>query len=216
MLEKLPDVIGHALHGVRAGLDEIVFNTLGLREGMASIEITSAAFVDHGPLPTRCTADAPEGEGVSPPLRWTGLPAGTASLLLIVEDADSPTPNPLVHAIVVDLPLTDGLLVEAAIPSPGNEGTGLNVGRNSALQAAWLPPDPPPGHGVHRYAFQLFALGQAPDFSDSPGRDEVVEALRAHAIASGLLIGTHERPDGSIKIEDAVVTSSGPLAPAAG
>jgi Raf kinase inhibitor-like YbhB/YbcL family protein len=216
MLEKLPDVIGHALHGVRAGLDEIVFNTLGLREGMASIEITSAAFVDHGPLPTRCTADAPEGEGVSPPLRWTGLPVGTASLLLIVEDADSPTPNPLVHAIVVDLPLTDGLLVEAAIPSPGNEGTGLNVGRNSALQAAWLPPDPPPGHGVHRYAFQLFALGQAPDFSDSPGRDEVVEALRAHAIASGLLIGTHERPDGSIKIEDAVVTSSGPLAPAAG
>jgi Raf kinase inhibitor-like YbhB/YbcL family protein len=216
MLEKLPDVIGHALHGVRAGLDEIVFNTLGMREGMASIEITSAAFVDHGPLPTRCTADAPEGEGVSPPLRWTGLPAGTASLLLIVEDADSPTPNPLVHAIVVDLPLTDGLLVEAAIPSPGNEGTGLNVGRNSALQAAWLPPDPPPGHGVHRYAFQLFALGQAPDFSDSPGRDEVVEALRAHAIASGLLIGTHERPDGSIKIEDAVVTSSGPLAPAAG
>ena len=216
MLEKLPDVIGHALHGVRAGLDEIVFNTLGLREGMASIEITSAAFVDHGPLPTRCTADAPEGEGVSPPLRWTGLPAGTASLLLIVEDADSPTPNPLVHAIVVDLPLTDGLLVEAAIPSPGNEGTGLNVGRNSALQAAWLPPDPPPGHGVHRYTFQLFALGQAPDFSDSPGRDEVVEALRAHAIASGLLIGTHERPDGSIKIEDAVVTSSGPLAPAAG
>ena len=216
MLEKLPDVIGHALHGVRAGLDEIVFNTLGLREGMASIEITSAAFVDHGPLPTRCTADAPDGEGVSPPLRWTGLPAGTASLLLIVEDADSPTPNPLVHAIVVDLPLTDGLLVEAAIPSPGNEGTGLNVGRNSALQAAWLPPDPPPGHGVHRYAFQLFALGQAPDFSDSPGRDEVVEALRAHAIASGLLIGTHERPDGSIKIEDAVVTSSGPLAPAAG
>ncbi|MGJ7553073.1 YbhB/YbcL family Raf kinase inhibitor-like protein [Variovorax sp. RB3P1] len=216
MLEKLPDVIGHALHGVRAGLDEIVFNTLGLREGMASIEITSAAFVDHGPLPTRCTADAPEGEGVSPPLRWTGLPAGTASLLLIVEDADSPTPNPLVHAIVVDLPLTDGLLVEAAIPSPGNEGTGVNVGRNSALQAAWLPPDPPPGHGVHRYAFQLFALGQAPDFSDSPGRDEVVEALRAHAIASGLLIGTHERPDGSIKIEDAVVTSCGPLAPAAG
>lgn len=215
MLEKLPDVIGHALHGVRAGLDEIVFNTLGMREGMASIEITSAAFVDHGPLPPRCTADAPDGEGVSPPLRWTGLPAGTASLLLIVEDADSPTPNPLVHAIVVDLPPTDGLLAEASIPSPGNEGTGLNVGRNSALQAAWLPPDPPPGHGVHRYAFQLFALGQAPDFSDSPGRDEVVEALRAHAIASGLLIGTHERPDGSIKIEDAV-TSSGPLAPAAG
>ena len=213
MLEKLPDVIGHALHDVRAGLDHIVFNTLGLRAGLAAIAVESLAFADHAPIPERYTAD---GVGESPPLSWRGLPPEATAAVLLVEDADSPTPNPLVHAIVVDLPLTDGLLVEAAIPSPGNEGTGLNVGRNSALQAAWLPPDPPPGHGVHRYAFQLFALGQAPDFSDSPGRDEVVEALRAHAIASGLLIGTHERPDGSIKIEDAVVTSSGPLAPAAG
>lgn len=213
MLEKLPDVIGHALQGVRAGLDEIVFNTLGMREGMASIDLTSVAFADHAPLPARCTADAPDGEGVSPPLRWEGLPVGTASLVLIVEDADSPTPNPLVHAIVVDLPLEGGSLAEASIPSQGNEGVGLHVGRNSALNAAWLPPDPPPGHGVHRYAFQLFALSQTPDFSDAPGRDEIAEALRAHAIASGLLIGTHERPDGSIKIQEGVTSmSSGPLA----
>lgn len=211
MLEKLPDVIGHALHGVRAGLDEIVFNTLGMREGMASINLTSVAFADHASLPARCTADAPDGEGVSPPLQWTGLPTGTAGLVLIVEDADSPTPNPLVHAIVVDLPLEGGCLVEASIPSPGNEGLGLHVGRNSALQAAWMPPDPPPGHGVHRYAFQLFALGQVPEFSDSPGRDEIVEALRAHAIASGLLIGTHERPDGSVKSQEGAV-AGGPLA----
>ncbi|MEO7338654.1 MAG: YbhB/YbcL family Raf kinase inhibitor-like protein, partial [Caldimonas sp.] len=62
------------------------------------------------------------------------------------------------------------------------------------------PPDPPPGHGVHHYAFQVFALdASAPPFSDTPGRDEVLEALRDHAIASGCLIGTYERPDGSIK-----------------
>jgi Raf kinase inhibitor-like YbhB/YbcL family protein len=208
MLEKLPDVIGHALQGVRAGLDQIVFNTLGLREGMASIEVTSLAFTDHAPLPPRYTAD---GEGVSPPLQWKGVPAGAASLLLIVEDADSPTPNPLVHAIVVSLPLDIGSLAEAAMPSEDNEGAGLHVGRNSALQSAWLPPDPPPGHGTHRYAFQLFALRQAPEFSDAPGRDEVVEALREHAMASGMLIGTHERPDGSIRIEEGA-TPNGPLA----
>ena len=78
-----------------------------------------------------------------------------------------------------------------------------------SAQAAWLPPDPPPGHGVHRYAFQLFALDVAPTFSATPGRDEVIDALRAHAIASGLLIGTCERPDGSIKIEEAA--PAGPL-----
>ncbi|RZL89804.1 MAG: YbhB/YbcL family Raf kinase inhibitor-like protein [Variovorax sp.] len=199
MLEKLPDAIGHALSGVRAGLDEIAFNTLHMRQGMASISVASLAFVDHAPLPPRYTAD---GEGLSPPLQWTGVPPGTASLVLLVEDADSPTPHPLVHAIAVDLPADDGALPEAALASPGTEGTGIHTGRNSYLQAAWLPPDPPPGHGVHRYAFQIFALDKAPEFSATPGRDEVMDALRSHAIASGLLIGTCERPDGSIKIEE--------------
>lgn len=208
MLEKLPDVIGHALQGVRAGLDNIVFNALGMREGMASIAVTSIAFADHAPIPARYTAD---GEGLSPPLQWTNLPSGAAALLLIVEDADSPTPNPLVHAIVVGLPPESGSLAEDAIPSQDGGGIGLHVGRNSALQAMWLPPDPPPGHGKHRYAFQVFALSQVPEFSDTPGREEVFEALRAHAIASGLLIGTCERPDGTIKIEEGI-PSVGPLA----
>lgn len=207
MLEKLPDVIGHALHGVRAGLDEIAFNTIGLRAGMASITVTSLAFADHAPIPDRYTAD---GAGRSPPVEWVGVPPAAAALVLVVEDADSPTPHPLVHAIVVDLPPTDGHLSESALPSADHEGSGVHVGRNSYLQAAWLPPDPPPGHGVHRYAFQVFALATAPSFSTNPGRDEVFDVLREHAIASGLLIGTCERPDGSIKLPDFAPT--GPLA----
>lgn len=207
MLEKLPGAIGHVLQGVRAGLDEIMFNTIGLRAGMASIKVSSLAFADHAPLPARYTAD---GEGRSPPLEWTGVPAAAAALVLVVEDADSPTPHPLVHAIVVHLPPVDGNLPEAALPSDDNEGSGVHAGRNSYLQAAWLPPDPPPGHGVHRYAFQVFALGSAPSFSTNPGRDEVFEVLREQAIASGLLIGTCERPDGSIKLPAAA--PAGPLA----
>jgi hypothetical protein len=208
MLEKLPEAIGHALHGMRAGMDKIVFNTLGMRQGMASIALGSVAFVDHGPIPARYTAD---GEGLSPPLQWTGIPPGALSLVLVVEDADSPTPNPLVHAIVVGLPPGDGKLEEAAILSRESEGeAGLHVGRNSGLQAAWMPPDPPPGHGAHRYAFQLFALDSVPEFSGTPGRDEVFDALQAHALASGLLIGTCERPDGTAKIPKAA--QAGPLA----
>ena len=208
MLEKLPDVIGHALHGVRAGLDEIVFNTLGLREGMASISLTSLAFTDHAPLPARYTAD---GEGLSPPLQWTGMPADAASLVLLVEDADSPTPSPLVHAIVVGLPAGDGAMAEGAMPSADNEGSGLHVGRNSYLQSAWLPPDPPPGHGVHRYAFQLFALTAGVTFDGTPGRDAVLAAIQEHGLASGCLIGTYERPDTAIKTPaDADAAASGP------
>lgn len=199
MLEKLPDAIGLALQGVRAGLDAIAFNIIGLRAGMASIAVSSLAFRDHAPIPSRYTAD---GEGRSPPLQWTGVPDSAESLVLMVEDADSPTPHPLVHAIVVDLPRGDGALAEAALAGPGQKGTGLHAGLNSYLQAAWLPPDPPPGHGVHRYAFQLFALDAPHGFSATPGRDEVIDVLRTHTIASGLLIGTCERHDTTIKIGD--------------
>ncbi len=196
MLEQLPDAVGHALRNQRAGLDHLAIQKVGLRAGMGAIEVRSLAFADHAPIPPNYTAD---GEGLSPPLQWSGVPSGAASLVLIVEDADSPTPQPLVHAIAVDLPAEDGALAQGALASPDHTGVGLHTGKNSLLRAAWLPPDPPPGHGVHRYVFQLFALNASPAFGESPGREAVLDALRETAIASGQLIGTYERPDGSIR-----------------
>jgi len=207
MLEKLPDIIGHALRDMRAGMDQIVFNNSGLRGGMGSLQVGSLAFADHAPIPARYTAD---GEGVSPPLQWSGVPANAQSLVLIVEDADAPTPHPLVHAIAVDLPPQDAALPEGAID--GDKDDEVREGRNSYLMTGWLPPDPPPGHGVHRYAFQLFALGAGEPFDGTPGRDEVVAAVRERGLASGLLIGTYERPDGSIKAGEEVPQSVIPAA----
>ncbi|MBA4109806.1 MAG: YbhB/YbcL family Raf kinase inhibitor-like protein [Leptothrix sp. (in: Bacteria)] len=210
MLEKLPDVIGHVLHDQRAGLDKLAFNKVGLRSGMAAITVSSLAFQDHAPLPVLYTAD---GAGTSPSLQWTGLPAQAQSAVLIVEDADAPTPQPLVHAIVVGLPPGDGALREGALDEHEGRGPEWSCGLNSFLQAHWLPPDPPPGHGVHRYAFQVFALSTTPAWSAKPGREEVLELLKAHALASGCLIGTYERPDGSQKIEqtEPSVVPAGPL-----
>lgn len=201
MLEKLPDLVGHLLHNQRAGLEKILFNKLSLRGGATLIELTSLAFADHAPIPVNYTAD---GVGASPPLAWTKVPASATSLVLIVEDADATTPEPLVHAIVVELPPGDGSMPDRALKSPDGEGTGLAMGLNSYMRAAWLPPDPPPGHGVHRYCFQLFALSQGPAFEGAPGRDAVQDVLAERAIASGLLTGTYERPDGSVKSGDKV------------
>lgn len=207
MLEKLPEAVGHALRHQRAGLEKIAFHQLDLRNGMAQIEVRSLAFADHGPIPEQYTAD---GEAVSPPLNWMGVPENAQSVVLIVEDADAPTPNPLVHAIVVDLLPSRTELAEGALKSADHEGAGLSIGKNSYLQQAWLPPDPPPGHGQHRYAFQVFALAAGPPFTDGPGRDEVLTALRDRALASGCLIGTYER-DNTIKTpiaEPAAVSAS--------
>jgi phosphatidylethanolamine-binding protein (PEBP) family uncharacterized protein len=57
----------------------------------------------------------------------------------------------------------------------------------------WLPPDPPPGHGVHRYVFQVFALAAGEPLSKAPGRKEVATAIRDRALAKGCLIGTYQR-----------------------
>ena len=197
MLENLPDALGHVLHDFRAGMDKLAFNTCGLRTGLSALSVTSLAFADHAPIPERYTAD---GEGVSPPLQWSGVPANATSLVLIVEDADAPLPQPLVHAIVVDLDAADGGLPEGALSSSGHEGSHMHEGRNSYFMSRWLPPDPPPGHGPHRYVFQLFVLGAGDPFGGTPGRDAVMDAVRERGIAAGCLIGTYARSDGSISL----------------
>lgn len=209
MLEKLPDMVGAALRGQRAGLDQTAFVRVQLRAGQGALQVTSLAFMDHAPLPPRFTAD---GEGLSPPLRWSGVPPGTASLLLLVEDADSPTPHPLVHAIAYDIPPEEVYLPEGALNAEELPNPDLKLGRNSYLRSAWIPPDPPPAHGVHRYAFQLFALGPGAQLSGTPGREAVLETLEQHALASGCLIGTYERHDTSVRA-DAPAVAASPVGP---
>jgi len=155
------------------------------------IELRSVAFEHLMPLPTRFTAD---GDGDSPPLMWFGVPANAESVVLIVEDADSPTPRPMVHAIAVNLAPVFGSLVEGALSRGGGAADEVDIGLNSFLRHGWLPPDPPPGHGEHRYVFQLFALAPGAPFSRLPGRQALFEAVSDRAVAAGYLIGTYERP----------------------
>ena len=192
MLEHVPRWLGAAMKGMRAGADKlaIVQPALGGRFGV--IELMSPAFAADGRLPPRFTAD---GAGVSPPLVWGNVPEGTARLALLVEDPDAPAPTPLVHAVIWGLPADERRLAEGAIVADGKGGSdGRDVGRNSLFGEGWLPPDPPTGHGEHRYAFQLFALdGDTPDLASTPRRSAMVKAMAGHVLAAGLLIGTYSR-----------------------
>jgi Raf kinase inhibitor-like YbhB/YbcL family protein len=211
MLEKLPEVVGHALINQRAGMEQVLYNDLYRERSVARLELRSPTFVFNGQLPLRYTAD---GDGVSPPLEWDAIPPGTQSLALLVEDADSPTPHPLVHAIVVNLPGTAGALEEGALTSAERGVPPLTVGQNSFLRQAWLPPDPPRGHGMHRYVFQLFALNSGTPFSAVPGRREFIAAVLERAIAVGCLIGTYERADRIRTDEPELLASMGEIDPA--
>jgi Raf kinase inhibitor-like YbhB/YbcL family protein len=191
MLEHLPHWLGHAMRGLRAGADKLAIVQLRMGGDVPSLDLMSPAFADGARLPPRFTAD---GEGVSPPLVWGAVPDGTASLALLVEDADAPAPQPLVHAVLWGLAPDTGRLPEGAIAKDGDgDRDGRDVGRNSYFAEGWLPPDPPTGHGDHRYAFQLFALSAGDDPDANPGRSELIEAMTGRVLAAGLLIGTYAR-----------------------
>src|SRR5260370_19533801 len=91
--------------------------------------LTSSAFAPGGAIPAQFTC---EGSDVSPPLEWTGVPPGTKSLVLIVDDPDAPDPKAprmtWVHWVLYDLPAAAGRLAPAVRASDVPAGT--REGRN--------------------------------------------------------------------------------------
>ncbi len=178
--------IGQAIRGWRPGMGAVA----SARYGEAAIALTSVAFTDGGALPVRFTAD---GAGLSPPLQWSGLPTGTASLVLLVEDADAPFPRPLVHLLLHAIPPTLNGLAEGAVPKTMAQSRMFSAGRNSFGRRGWLPPSPVPGHGPHRYVFQILALSVPFKPRRVPGRGLLLVTARRSLLGHGRLVGTYER-----------------------
>ena len=59
------------------------------KDGKMALTLTSDAFIEGGEIPAKYTC---EGADISPPLFWHGIPEGTKSLVLIVDDPDAPDP----------------------------------------------------------------------------------------------------------------------------
>ncbi len=211
MLEHVPRWLGALLQTVRAGHARLTIVQPDAAVGGSFIDLSSPAFANDARLPERFTAD---GAGISPPLIWGDVPAGTASLALIVEDADAPALNPLVHALIWNIPPHERSLSEGAIVADG-EGSadGRDVGRNSYLAEGWLPPDPPTGHGNHDYVFQLFALSHTPEIGANPGRGEFLKAISGHVLAAGMLIGTYSRGEPDALVDSGALAGPSGLQP---
>jgi Raf kinase inhibitor-like YbhB/YbcL family protein len=154
------------------------------------LELSSPAFANQGPIPTRYTC---EGQDLSPPLHFAGVPAGTKSLVLIVDDPDAPDPRApkmtWVHWVLYNLPPDTAELAEAitALQLPAGTLEGCNDWRRTGYGG----PCPPVGR--HRYFHKLYALDSTlPDLHE-PAKGLVEQAMRGHVLAEAELVGTYER-----------------------
>lgn len=158
-------------------------STAALRSANTTIQVSSSAFEDGGTIPTKYAA---EGQNVSPPLSWTGLPEGTREIALICDDPDAPRPEPFVHWVVYKIPANLRGLPE------GSTQEALE-GKNSTYSIGYSGPMPPQGGGVHHYHFKVYALDRELDAEAGLTKDELLEVMEGHILAEGELIGTYER-----------------------
>lgn len=152
--------------------------------------ITSTAFMHNGAIPARHTCD---GQDVSPQLEWSGVPSGTKSLALIVDDPDAPDPEAprmtWVHWVLYDMPAnTDGLPEGATV-----EGLppGTLQGINDWHRTGYGGPCPP--IGKHRYFFKLYALDIVLPDLKRPAKSALEKAMQGHVLARSELIGLYQR-----------------------
>ncbi len=181
VLRGITRVAGRAAGKLHAGDDALAWHKVAER-APKTLEVTCPLFTDGGQLPLVATVD---GAGVAVPVQWSSVPDATQSLVVLVEDPDAPLPEPFVHWLVYGIPRDQQAV---------RQGASFVEGKNTAMHVGFAPAAPPPGHGVHHYHFQVFALDTPITLEVGAGRSAVLDAMDGHVIAWGDLVGTYQRP----------------------
>lgn len=148
------------------------------------MRLSSPAFEHDGAIPRKYTC---EGDNVSPPLRLSDVPAGVASLVLIMDDPDVPLAlredGMWDHWIVYDIPPDLRTLEEGAEP-PGTHGLG------TADNLDYFGPCPPDTE--HRYFFKVYALDTELNLPERASKQQVEEMMQGHVVDQAELMGRYE------------------------
>ena len=188
-------ILGTLLKNKRAGDAQLAWNLPALA-GPEVLDLHSSAFEQGRDIPKAHAGKRAGGENRSPALAWSAPPAGTAQLLLVVQDVDSPTRTPFVHCVALLEP--DLVLLPAAALNAASSVQGVRVLR-SGMGRGYLGPEPIKGHGPHRYVFQLFALPTVITSAaggatlDTAKPAAVLAAVSGPALARGRLDGLYTR-----------------------
>lgn len=188
-------IVGRQLKHVFGAIASL-WMALGVATGLAGaaqnsekalMQLASTAFTESEPIPAKYTCD---GENVSPPLKWTGVPVGVKSFALIADDPDAPA-GTWVHWVLFDLPATSTELPEGLPRSQFIPG-GAKQGLNDFKHLGYGGPCPPAGK-PHRYFFKLYALDCVLDLKPGATKKEVERAIDKHTLAQGQLMGVYKR-----------------------
>ncbi len=152
-----------------------------------SLKLTSPAFADRQAIPPRHTC---EGDDLSPPLAWSGVPPGTRGLALVCDDPDAPG-GIWVHWVVHGIPPDAGGL-PAGVPPRAGLADGTRQGLNDFGRTGYGGPCPPPGN-AHHYRFTLYALDAALELEPGATKAGLLRAMSGHLLAEARLTGTFRR-----------------------
>ena len=164
------------------------------------LEIHSPAFEAGGVIPTEFSCF---GQNLSPALEWSGVPDGTLSLALLLDDPDSQPPG-FVHWVIYKIPptaggLPDGVPAGPAMPDGSLQGPndfaqyggGVLPGGAEIKQVGYDSPCP---GGQHRYVFSLYALDVVPELNAGVTMAGVLAAMEGHVLAKSELVGLFAPP----------------------
>jgi hypothetical protein len=146
----------------------------------ATITVSSEAFAEGDEIPERFTCD---GDGVSPPLEWSGEQG--EAWALVVDDPDAPG-GTYIHWVVLDIATRTTSVGTGDVPAGGMQVV------NSSDEAAYAGPCPPSGE--HRYRFTVYALDAPTGLTGSASLDDALDAIGEHATSHGTMTAVYSSP----------------------
>jgi Raf kinase inhibitor-like YbhB/YbcL family protein len=165
----------------------IITGRIGSAAQPTSLQVKSPAFAASSAIPERYTC---VGEDASPPLAWSAVPAGTKTLVVLVDDPDAPS-GTFTHWIVYNIPADTQGLAENALKVAAPP-VGYLQAMNDFGRVGYNGPCPPPG-APHHYHFKLYALATSLNLAHDATVRDLEAAMRGRILASGEMIATFQR-----------------------
>ena len=145
---------------------------------MGDLKLTSSVFSDGDEIPRECGYK--NGNKI-PPLTVSGVPEGTKSLALIMDDPDAmePAGKVWIHWIAWNI---DPINTEL-------KNSFVREGMTDFDQAEYGGPAPPDKR--HTYVFKLYALNCKLELAGGSTKADVEKAMGDHIIEQATLTGTY-------------------------